>query len=64
MNMRTKKLVGFLAAMPLLMLYLFGVAALGELLPDIVLLKTAFYLVMGIAWAFPFKYLMTWMGRE
>ncbi len=61
---RTKKLVGFLIFLPMLMLYFFAAAALGERVPDTQLLKVPYYLVAGIAWAFPSKYLMAWMNAE
>lgn len=61
---RIKKLIGFLAFLPALALYFFAAAALGELVPNIQLLKAAYYLVAGIAWAFPARYLMKWMEAE
>ena len=64
MKPRVKKLVGFLLFLPALMLYFFAAAALGELIPNIQLLKAAYFLVAGIAWAFPARYLMVWMERD
>ena len=58
---RLKKLVGFAAFLPALVLYFFGAAALGELVPNVQLLKAAYFLVAGVAWALPAKYLMQWM---
>ena len=61
---RIKKLIGFAAFLPVLMLYFFAAAALGERVPDNQLLKAGYFLIAGIAWAFPAKYLITWMNSE
>lgn len=61
MSPRIRKLVGFAAFLPALVVYFFAAAALGELVPNIQLLKAAYYLVAGVAWALPAKYLMQWM---
>lgn len=61
---RIKKLIGFAAFLPVLMLYFFAAAALGERVPDNQLLKAGYFLIAGIAWAFPTKYLITWMNSE
>ena len=64
MSPRIKKLIGFLAFLPALMLYFFAAAALGELVPDNQLLKAVYFLIAGVAWAFPTRYLMRWMERD
>ncbi|MBT8473765.1 MAG: DUF2842 domain-containing protein [Marinicaulis sp.] len=64
MTPRIKKLIGMAALLPALVLYLFAAAALGEMLPNFQLLKVIYYLIAGIAWAFPVKYLMQWMNAE
>jgi len=64
MSPRIKKLIGFLMFLPLLMLYFFAAAAVGERVPDNQLFKVAYYLIAGIAWAFPTKPLMVWMNAE
>lgn len=61
---RIKKLIGFAVFLPVLILYFFAAAALGELVPNNQLLKATYFLVAGIAWAFPTKYLITWMNTE
>lgn len=61
MSPRLKKLVGFLAFLPLLTGYFFAAAALGERLPNLQLVKAAYFLVAGVAWALPARYLMRWM---
>ncbi len=61
---RIKKLVGFALFLPALALYFFAAAALGERVPDFQLLKAAYFLVAGVAWALPAGYLMRWMNAE
>lgn len=61
---RIKKLVGFALFLPALMLYFFAAAALGERVPNHQLLKAAYFLLAGIAWAFPTIKLMGWMNAE
>ncbi len=64
MSPRIKKLIGFMAFLPVLILYFFAAAALGELVPDFQLLKALYFLIAGVAWAFPTRYLMQWMEAE
>ncbi len=64
MPARVKKLIGFAAFLPALTLYFFAAAALGERVPDIQLLKALYFLLAGIAWAFPAKHLITWMNAD
>lgn len=61
---RIKKLIGFSLFLPALIVYFFAAAALGERVPDIQLLKAAYFLVAGVAWALPAKFLMQWMNAE
>lgn len=62
MTPRIKKLIGFALFLPVLTLYFFAAAALGERVPNHQLLKAAYFLAAGVAWAFPAKYLMAWMN--
>lgn len=64
MSPRIKKLIGFFVFLPLLALYFFAAAALSELIPNNQLLKAPYFLVAGIAWAFPARYLMRWMEAD
>lgn len=64
MSPRVKKLVGFAVFLPLLALYFFAAAALGERVPDNQFLKVVYFFAAGVAWAFPSKYLFAWMNRE
>ncbi len=61
---RFKKLIGFTLFLPALVVYFFAAAALGERVPNIQLLKAAYFLMAGIAWALPTKYLIQWMHAE
>jgi len=61
---RVRKLVGFALFLPALAAYFFAAAALGELVPKQSLLQALYFLVAGIAWAFPAKYLFSWMNAE
>lgn len=63
MSPRVKKAIGFAVFLPLLILYFFAAAALSELIPNNQLLKAPYFLVAGIAWAFPARYLMQWMEK-
>lgn len=64
MHPRLKKLVGFALFLPMLVVYFFAAAALGELVPNHQLLKVIYFLIAGIAWAFPARYAMVWMEAE
>lgn len=64
MSPRFKKLIGFGLFLPGLALYFFAAAALGERVPNIQILKAAYFLIAGVAWAFPAKFLMQWMHAE
>ncbi|GJL92050.1 DUF2842 domain-containing protein [Hyphococcus sp.] len=64
MRPRLKKLIGFAAFLPVLILYFFAAAALGDLVPNHQLLKAGYFLIAGIAWAFPARYAMMWMEAE
>lgn len=64
MSPRIKKLIGFAAFLPALVVYFFAAAALGERVPDFQLLKALYYLIAGVAWAYPTKFLMQWMEAD
>jgi len=45
--------------------YAFGAAAIGDLLVDMpVALQVLYYLIAGIVWIFPVKYLLKWMAAK
>ncbi|WP_411817979.1 DUF2842 domain-containing protein [Hyphococcus sp. DH-69] len=62
MQPRVKKLIGFALFLPALALYFFAAAALGERIPFNQLLLVPYYIIAGVAWAFPTKYLLRWMN--
>lgn len=64
MSPRIKKLVALIVLLPCLVAYFFAAAALGERVPNTQLLKVPYYIVAGIAWAFPVRYLIMWANRE
>ena len=47
-----------------LVLYFFAAAALGEHVPNIQLLKAAYFLFAGVAWAWPGVHFVRWMQAE
>ncbi|TNE61878.1 MAG: DUF2842 domain-containing protein [Alphaproteobacteria bacterium] len=56
--------VGMLILIVGLTLYAFAAAALGDLLIGWpILVQTLYYLVAGIVWIFPVKYLFGWIGK-
>jgi hypothetical protein len=64
MQPRQKKLIVALATVPFLVVYMGLVVSLRDFLPDSRLLDFVYYIVAGIAWAFPLKPVMLWMNRE
>ena len=64
MSPRVKKLIGLAIMLPYLIVYFFAAAALADFLPDSRLVDLAYFAVAGVAWAFPFKYLMQWMNAD
>ncbi len=64
MRPRIKKLIGIFILLPYFIAYAFAAAALGEQVPDFWLLKLLYFMVAGIVWVFPVKYLMMWMNAE
>ena len=64
MSPRIKKLIALLVLLPCLALYFFAAAALGERVPNAQILKVPYYILAGIAWAFPVRYLIMWANRE
>lgn len=64
MSPRIKKLIGIAVLLPALLVYFFAAAALGERLPDINLLKAVYFIIAGIAWAFPVVHLLRWAEKE
>ena len=65
LNIRIRKLIGTFVLLTFLVLYSFLVMtiAVSGHLPDNGLVESLYYLTAGVIWAFPAKYLVTWMVR-
>jgi hypothetical protein len=63
MSVRTRKLIGSMAIVGFLGLYIAVVATLAERLPANWVVQLAFFLVAGVAWGGPLIPLITWMNR-
>ncbi len=64
MKPRVKKLLGLVVLLPAVTIYFFAAAALSEVLPANTLMKTVYFVIAGVVWAFPVKYLIFWMNSE
>lgn len=62
MTPRIKKLVGLFILLPGIAVYLTAAMILADRVPDIWLLKLVYFLVAGLVWAFPARYLMRWVN--
>ena len=60
---RHKKLIVVLAFMPVILAYIIVVMAVSDHVPKHWLVQLVFYIVAGMAWAFPLKPVMAWMNR-
>lgn len=61
---RQKKLLSLFILLPGVTAYLFLAAAIGERVPNVAILKVLYYLVAGIAWAFPAGLLLKWVNSD
>lgn len=64
MSPRIKKLLGFFLLLPAITLYFFAAAALGERVPNNQLLEALYFLIAGVAWAYPAKFAISWMNAD
>lgn len=64
MSPRLKKLIALFVLLPGLLLYFFAAAALGEKVPDNQLLKVVYYIIAGLAWAYPVRFLIIWANKD
>lgn len=62
MNVRTRKLIGSMAILGFLGVYIGAVALLGEALPPIWWVQLVFFVVAGVAWGLPLIPLIRWMN--
>ena len=63
MSARTRKLIGSMAIVGFLGLYIAVVATLAERLPTDWRVQLVFFLVAGVAWGLPLVPLIGWMNR-
>jgi len=63
MNARLKKLIGTLALLVFLFLYVAAALAVADHLPDHWAAQLVFYVVVGTAWGLPLMPLLKWMNR-
>lgn len=64
MNPRIRKLVGTLAILVFLVLYVSAAVAVAERLPKHPAVSMIYFLVVGLAWGLPLFPLLSWMNRE
>ena len=64
MNPRIRKLIGLVAILAFILLYMGGVAQLARYVPDHGLLQFVFYALAGVCWGIPILPLISWMNRE
>ena len=63
MKPRLKKLVGLLVLPPALLLYFGAVVTFSDRLPSFWLVKLAYFVVTGLAWAAPVIPFIRWMEK-
>ncbi|MEM9168789.1 MAG: DUF2842 domain-containing protein [Pseudomonadota bacterium] len=62
MSPRIKKLIGTAVLLPVIVIYALGAMLLADFVPTFWVFQLVYFLVAGVAWAFPLKYLMKWMN--
>ncbi len=63
MSARVRKLIGGIAILAFLLLYVGLALIVSDHLPDNWVARTAFFFVVGTAWGVPLFPLLTWMNR-
>ena len=63
MSARVRKFIGGIGILVFLAAYVWAMTALSEHVPDIFVLRLAFYAVAGIGWGVPILPLLSWMNR-
>lgn len=64
MPARVRKLIGLVAILVFLIVYVAAAAAAGERLPDHWLVKLVYYALAGTLWGLPLFPLIRWMNTE
>lgn len=63
MTARARKFIGALVIVGFLVFYAWAAIMVGERLPQVFWVQTIYFVVAGLAWAFPLKPLFGWMNR-
>lgn len=63
MSMSARKALGTLILLFGMFIYITAVVVLAAQLPQHWAFQTVFFIISGIAWIFPAKYLLRWMQR-
>jgi len=65
LNQSLRKLIGTIALILFLIVYVFLAMSIGvsRLIPENHLIEAIYYLVAGIVWIFPIRYLIGWMQK-
>ena len=63
MTARTRKFIGALVIVGFLVFYAWAAIMIGEMLPQTLWVQAVYFIVAGLAWAFPLKPLFGWMNR-
>lgn len=58
-----RSLVGSLALLFGLIIYIVAAVAIGSRLPHVMLIELPYYVVAGILWIFPARAIITWMHQ-
>lgn len=64
MSPRVKKLIGSVAVLGFLLLYIGAAAWIGDRLPPSQWVRFLYFVVVGTAWGLPIMPLMVWMNRD
>lgn len=64
MSPRLKKLIGLFILLPGLLAYIMAAVVVADHVPEFWLIKLLYFMVAGVLWAFPMKYLIVWMNRD
>jgi hypothetical protein len=63
LSARVRKLIGMLALLVFIVLYIGAMVRIGEALPDHWAARLVFYTLAGIGWGVPVLPLIAWMNR-
>lgn len=63
MTASTKKLLGSLILLVCLVFYIVLGVQIGSLLPHTIWIELPFYVIAGLGWIFPARWIIAWMHR-